>query len=150
MFWPFQKSTWILVEQLLPNTIVQFSYSRTIWTTFVPNKYHELQQSNVKQYQKLTSQLTFNFYLLGSRETFTYSIVEVIIQAKNMVLVSRVVLIDILEKLYLIKALIKKILVVLYDLYTNIHASMQVMCLNSFAECSRSKILSNMIPTSYH
>lgn len=69
-------------------------------------------------------------------EMSTYSIIEVIIQPKNMILVSRIMFVHILEKLYFIKALIKKILVVLYDFHTNIHASVQVMCLNSFAECS--------------
>lgn len=66
----------------------------------------------------------------------TYSIVEIIIQPKKMKLVARIVFIYILEQLYFIKALIEKILVILYDFHTYIHASVQVMCLNSFAECS--------------
>ena len=59
-------------------------------------------------------------------------------------------LIDIIEKLDLIKALIKKVFVVLYNFNTNMHASMQVMSLYGFAKCSRSKILSDMISPSYH
>lgn len=82
--------------------------------------------------------------------TLTYSIVEVIVQAQKVVFVCRIMLVDILEKLYLIKALVKKILVVFYDFHTNIHARMQVMCLYSFAKSSRSKILCNMIATSYN
>lgn len=67
---------------------------------------------------------------------FTYSIIKVVIQSEKMVFVTRIMLVDELKKLYLIKTLIKKIFVVLYDLYTNIHTSMKVMSLNGFAECS--------------
>lgn len=69
-------------------------------------------------------------------ELLTYSIVEVIIQAKKMILVTRIMFIYILEQLYFIEALIKKIFVVLYNFHTYIHAGVQIMCLNSFAECS--------------
>lgn len=62
-----------------------------------------------------------------------------------MVLVSGIMLVDILEKLYFIKALVKEIFIVLYDLYTNIHASVKIVSLDSFTKCSRSKILSNLI-----
>nr|AFK48800.1 unknown [Lotus japonicus] len=57
-------------------------------------------------------------------------------------------LIDILEKLDLIKALVEEVFVVLYNFNTNIHACMQVMSLYSFAKCSRSRILSDMIAPS--
>lgn len=79
----------------------------------------------------------------------TYTIVKVIIQSQNMIFVGRIVLVDKLEKLYLIKALVKKIFVVFYNLHTDIHASVEVMCLYSFAESSRSKILSHVITSSY-
>ena len=51
-----------------------------------------------------------------------------------MIFVSRIMLVDILEKFDLIKALIKKVFVVLYDLYTNINAGVEVMCLYCFAK----------------
>jgi hypothetical protein len=54
----------------------------------------------------------------------TYAVVKVIIQPKNMILVSRIMFVYKLEKLYLIKTLIKEVLVVLDNLNTNIHASM--------------------------
>lgn len=79
------------------------------------------------------------------KQTITYSIIEIIIQPKDMILVSRIMLVHILEQLNFIKALIKEILVVFYNFHTYIHASVQIMCLDSFAECSRSKILSDMI-----
>lgn len=78
-----------------------------------------------------------------------YSIVEIIIQTQKMVFVSGIMLVDILEKLYLIEALIKKIFVVLNNFHTNIHACVKVMCLYSFAKRSWSQILSNMITPSY-
>lgn len=59
-------------------------------------------------------------------------------------------LIDILKKLDLIKALVKEVFVVFYNLNTNIHACVQVMSLYSFAKCSRSKILGDMIAPSYY
>lgn len=65
-----------------------------------------------------------------------YSIVEIIIQTQKMVFVSGIMLVDILEKLYLIEALIKKIFVVLNNFHTNIHACVKVMCLYSFAKRS--------------
>ncbi len=55
-----------------------------------------------------------------------------------MVLVNWVILIDVLEKLDLIKALVKEVLVILYDFHAYIHSCMQVMCLYCFAEGSRS------------
>lgn len=79
----------------------------------------------------------------------TYTIVEVIIQPQNMIFVGRIMLVHKLEKLYLIKALVKKIFVVLYNLYTDINATVKIMCLYSFAECSRSKILGDVITSSY-
>lgn len=65
-----------------------------------------------------------------------YPIVEVIIQAQNVILVRRIMPVDIFQKLDFIKALIKKIFIVLYDFHTYIHSGVQVMCLNSFAEGS--------------
>lgn len=64
----------------------------------------------------------------------TYPEVEVVIQPKEMVLVSGIMLVDILEKFDLIKALVKKVFVVLYDLYTDINACVEVMCLYCFAK----------------
>lgn len=52
----------------------------------------------------------------------TYAVVKVIIQPKKVVSVSRIMFVYILEKLYLIKTLIKKILVILNNLNTDIHA----------------------------
>lgn len=59
-------------------------------------------------------------------------------------------LIDILEEFDFIKALIKEILVVLYNFNTNIHTRMQIMSLNCFTECRRSQILGDMIAASYY
>lgn len=64
----------------------------------------------------------------------TYPEVEVVIQSKEMVFVSRIMLVDILEKFDFIKALVKKVFVVLYDLYTDINAGVEVMCLYCFAK----------------
>lgn len=64
----------------------------------------------------------------------TYAEVEVVIESQDMVLVSRIMLVDILEKFDLIKALIEKVFVVLYDLYTDINACVEVMCLYCFAK----------------
>lgn len=66
-----------------------------------------------------------------------------------MIFVGRIMLVHKLEKFYLIKALVKKIFVVFYYLYTDINATVEVMRLYSFAECSRSKILGDMITSSY-
>jgi hypothetical protein len=66
------------------------------------------------------------------------------------ILVSRIMLIDILEKFDLIKALIKEILVVLYNFNTNIDTCVQIMSLYSFTKCSRSQILGDMIAASYY
>lgn len=67
-----------------------------------------------------------------------------------MMLITRVVLIDIFQKLYLIKALIKKILIIFYNLHAYIHSCMEIMSLYCFTERSRSQILGHMIPTSYN
>lgn len=76
-----------------------------------------------------------NVLSASMEKLLTYSIVEIVIQPKKMILVARIMFIYILEQLYFIKALIKKILVILYNFHTYIHASVQVMCLYSFAEC---------------
>ena len=65
-----------------------------------------------------------------------YPVVEVIIQTQKVVLISRIMLVNILQKLDLIKALIKKIFVIFYYFDTNIHSCVQIMRLDSFAECS--------------
>lgn len=65
-------------------------------------------------------------------------------------LITRVMLIDIFQKLYLIKALIKKILIIFYDLHAYIHSCVEIMSLYCFTERSRSQILGHMIPTSYN
>ena len=65
-----------------------------------------------------------------------YPVVEVIIQTQKVVLIGRIMLVNILQKLDLIKALIKKIFVIFYYFDTNIHSCVQIMRLDSFAECS--------------
>lgn len=68
------------------------------------------------------------------RERTPYSVIEIVVEAKDMMLVSRVMPVDVLQKLYLIKTLVKEVLVVFYDLHADIHASVQVMRLDSFTE----------------
>ena len=65
-----------------------------------------------------------------------YPIVEVIIQTQKVVFVSWIMLVNILQELDLIKALIEKIFVIFYNFNTYIHSCVQIMCLDGFAECS--------------
>lgn len=71
--------------------------------------------------------------------------IEIVVEPENMVLVTRVMLVDVFEKLNFIKTLIKEVFIVLNDLHAYIHSCMQVMCLNCFAEGSRTQVFSHMI-----
>lgn len=64
----------------------------------------------------------------------TYPVVKVIIQPEKMVFVSRIMLVDILQKFYLVKTLVKEVFVILYDFYTDVHSCLQVMRLYGFTE----------------
>jgi hypothetical protein len=57
-----------------------------------------------------------------SKKTEIYPIVEVVIQTQKVVLVSRIMLVNKLQKLDLIKALIEKIFVVFYYFNAYIHS----------------------------
>ena len=70
-----------------------------------------------------------------------YPIVEVIIRTQKVVLVSMIMLVSILQKPDLIKALIGKIFAIFYNFNTYTHPCVQIMCLDGDKEHSRTQIL---------
>ncbi len=77
-----------------------------------------------------------------------YPVVEVIVEPQEMVLVTRVILVDVLEKLDFVKTLIKEVFIILDYLHAHIHTCVQIVGLYGFAEGGGTQILSHMISTS--
>jgi hypothetical protein len=80
----------------------------------------------------------------GSVKAQLHPILEVIIRTQKVVLVSMIMLVSILQKPDLIKALIGKMFAIFYNLNTHTHSCVQIMCLDGFAERSRTQIFRYM------
>ena len=77
------------------------------------------------------------------------SVVKVIVQAQQVVLVRRVSTVQQPEKLDFVQALIEKVLAVFDDLHAHEHAGLQIVRLNRLAERCAAQVLCDLVTASH-
>lgn len=91
------------------------------------------------------------FVQISERATsLTHPVVEVVVEAQDVVLVRGVVLVDVLEQLDLVQALVEEVLVVLDDLHAHVHPRLQVVRLDRLAERRAAQVLRHVVPPRHH